>query len=112
MFQWGTVQDPSGVTYTLQVARNRNFTTLVLERKGLTSSQYELTSQQGLATTGEDAPYYWRVKAIDSAQNESSWSETRSFYVRYLPQWAIYVIIAAVAVAVSVAATRKLYRRR
>ncbi len=112
LFQWGTVQDPSGITYTLQVARNSSFTTILLEKKGLTVTQYELTSQQGLATTGEDAPYYWRVKTIDGAQNESNWSEARSFYVRYLPQWAIYVIIAAVAVAISVAATRKLYRRR
>jgi len=111
-FSWGVVSDLSGVTYTLQIATDDSFNTLLLEKPGLTQSPYRLTSEEGLRSTDSDAPYYWRVKAVDGASNESAWSTPRSFYVRFLPQWAIYVIIAAVAVAISVAATRRVYRRR
>ena len=111
-FSWGAVNDPSGVTYTLQVATDDSFNTLLLEKPGLTQSPYRLVREEGLSSTDSDAPYYWRVKAVDGASNESVWSTPRSFYVRFLPQWAIYVIIAAVAVAISVVATRRVYRRR
>jgi hypothetical protein len=111
-FSWGVVNDPSGVTYTLQIATDDSFNTLLLEKPGLTQSPYRLSREEALSSTDSDAPYYWRVKAVDGASNESAWSTPRSFYVRFLPQWAIYVIIAGVAVAISVAATRRVYRRR
>ncbi|GAH79878.1 unnamed protein product, partial [marine sediment metagenome] len=34
-----------------------------------------------LDPTKKEEPYYWRVKAIDSASNESQWSAPGSFYV-------------------------------
>ena len=81
-FDWEDVTDPSGVTYTLQVAKDANFTPpLVLEKEGLTSSQYTLTEGEKLASTKKEAPYYWRVKAIDGASNESEWSGAGTFYV-------------------------------
>jgi len=111
-FSWGVVNDPSGVTYTLQIATDDSFNTLLLDKPGLTQSPYRLSHEEALRSTDSDAPYYWRVKVVDGASNESAWSTPRSFYVRFLPQWAIYVIIAAVAVAISVVATRSYYRRR
>ncbi len=111
-FSWGVVNDPSGVTYTLQIASDDSFNTLLLEKPGLTQSPYKVAREEGLGSTDSDAPYYWRVKAIDGASNESAWSTPRSFYVRFLPQWAIYVIVAAVAVAISIAVTRRVYRRK
>ena len=111
-FSWGAVNDPSGITYTLQIAIDDSFNTLLLEKPGLTQSPYKLAREEGLSSTDSDAPYYWRVKAVDGASNESAWSTPHSFYVRFLPQWAIYVIIAAVAVAISVAVTRRVYRHR
>ena len=55
-----------------------------------------LTKAEKLASVKEEHPYYWRVKAIDSAANESEWSEPNSFYVGYsfvLPKWTIYTLI-------------------
>lgn len=110
-FSWGVVNDPSGITYTLQIANDDSFNTLLLEKQGLTQSPYKLSGEEGLSSTDSDAPYYWRVKAVDGASNESAWSTPRSFYVRFIPQWAIYVIIAVIAVVISVFATRRVYRR-
>ena len=83
LFDWADVIDPSGVTYTLQVATSSDFNpaAVVLEKTGLTASQYTLTEGQALEATGEEAPYYWRVKATDGAENVGEWSTAGSFYV-------------------------------
>ena len=110
-FSWQSVNDPSGITYTLQIATDDSFNTLLLEKQGLTQAQYKLTREEGLPSTDRDAPYYWRVRAVDGASNESAWSTPRSFYVSFLPQWAIYVIIASVSVLIAVLISRKVWRR-
>ena len=80
-FDWEDVDDPSGAAYTLQIAIDEAFTSIVLEREGLTSSDYLLTVEEKLSPTKKDAPYYWRVKAVDGASNGSGWSTPASFYV-------------------------------
>jgi len=104
-FDWEDVSDPSGVTYTLQIASNENFTedSIVLEKEGLTESEYTLTEEERLESTQKEAPYYWRVKAVDRASNESGWSTPASFHVGFsitLPDWAMYVIYVVGAVVV------------
>ncbi|MFC1931487.1 IPT/TIG domain-containing protein [Chloroflexota bacterium] len=85
-FNWSDVTDPSKpVTYHLQVASDESFATIVLDREGLTDPEYTLTKGERLAAVKKEAPYYWRVKAIDSAANESKWSNPRSFYVAAPP---------------------------
>lgn len=110
-FNWAPVSDLSGVTYTLQIATDNSFSTLLLEKQGLTQSQYTLAQQEGLRSTDSKTPYYWRVRAIDGASNESAWSTPGTFYVRFLPQWAIYVLIVAVSVLISVLISRKVWRK-
>jgi len=95
-FDWGDVTDPSGVSYALQIATDAAFTTLVLEKKGLTVSEYTLTGEEKLPSVEKEAPYYWRVKAIDGAYNEDEWSTPRSFWVGFLfilPTWALYTLL-------------------
>lgn len=83
---WQDVTDPSlPVTYSLQVASDLNFSSLVLDKKILTESEYTLSEEERLAAVQKYAPYYWRVKAIDSANNESEWSTPWSFYVSAPP---------------------------
>jgi len=97
-FYWEDVDDPSlPVTYSLQIASDKNFTAIVLEKKGLTDPEYTLTKKEELEPSQKEAPYYWRVKAIDSAANESEWSTTESFHVGSsfaMPGWVIYTLIA------------------
>jgi hypothetical protein len=67
-FKWSGVSDPSGITYTLEVADNYAFlpTGLIIKRTGLTDTSCALDIAPGT--------YYWRVKAVDGADNESEWS--------------------------------------
>ena len=97
---WETVTDDSSpVTYTLQVATDDSFTpaSILLEKKGLTKSEYTATEAEKLSSTKEEAPYYWRVKAIDAISNESEWSTPGSFYVGgilfSLTGWVLYAVM-------------------
>jgi len=100
-FDWeGVTDDSLPLTYTLQVATDEGFASdsVVLEKGGLTNSDYAITNgEEKLKSRTKEAPYYWRVKAIDGASNESQWSATGSFYVgsRFvMPRGAIYALIA------------------
>ena len=71
-FSWSGVSDPSGITYTLEVADNYDFLSAshIISKTGLTETSYSIDIAPGT--------YYWRVKAVDGAGNESDWS-----YVSY-----------------------------
>jgi len=60
----------------------------------LAESEYTLTEGEKLSAVKKEAPYYWRVKAIDSEDNESEWSAGGSFYVGFtMPGWITYLLI-------------------
>jgi hypothetical protein len=82
-FVWEEVDDPSGVTYLLEVATKESFAanSIVLEKTELVGTEYTLTEEEELEPSTREAPHYWRVKAIDGAANESAWSAVGSFYV-------------------------------
>jgi len=81
-FDWSDVTDPSGVSYTLQVASDVDFNTIVFEKKELPISEYTLAGGEKLAPAGQKA-YYWRVKAVDNASNDGRWSPVGLFYVGF-----------------------------
>jgi hypothetical protein len=103
-FNWQDISTlNSPVTYHLQISTDLGFATLALEEIGLDDSEYYLSDPEYLPETGENAPYYWRVKTIDSVHNESGWSETRSFFIQNgfsFPSWAIYTLIGIGAILV------------
>jgi hypothetical protein len=85
-FDWFDVTDTSvPVTYDLDVASDQNFASLVLQKKGIMSSQYTLTKSETLAADFKNAPYFWRIKAIDGAGNASEWATTWVFYISVPP---------------------------
>jgi len=93
-FDWEEVTDPSGVSYTLQVASDADFTNVVLEKEGLPHSEYTVTEEEKLESTEKKA-YYWRVKAVDGAFNGGEWSPPGLFYVGFswtsMPGWVWYI---------------------
>ena len=105
-FDWVDVDDPSGVTYTLQIAADDKFTeaSIVLKKEGLIESEYTITEEEKLESTKKEEPYYWRVQAIDGASNQSEWSTPGSFYVGFqwpeLKGWLLYILIGIGAIAV------------
>jgi hypothetical protein len=103
-FNWQDVTslDPP-VTYRFQIGTDLGFSSVLLERIGLEESEYYLSEEDNLPKAGQDVPYYWRVKAVDNAQNEGEWSNPRSFYYESgfsFPSWAIYTLIGLAVVLV------------
>jgi hypothetical protein len=103
VFQWSSMTDPSGLTYSLQIARDPGFSNIVLQKQGLVNPAYKLTDVEQLKDVKKSEPYFWRVKAIDGASNESSWSSPTSFYVGFvLDSWVIPAIVAFFVVILAV----------
>lgn len=97
-FDWKDVTDLSGVTYVLQVARDKFFADTVIQKRGLAESQYTMSQIEDeiLETTKKATNYWWRVKAVDGAGNESGWSSIRSFnigLVSAMADWLKYLLI-------------------
>jgi hypothetical protein len=83
-FDWKDVKDDSGVVYALQVSTDNRFNHIVVEKEGLTTSEYILSSNETLKSVVKTSPYYWRVKARDNAGNEGDWSQEQSFYLGFV----------------------------
>jgi hypothetical protein len=69
------------VTYDLQIAYDADFTDIVLEKTALPTSGYALLKAETLESTEKEAPYHWRVRAVDAASNTGDWTDPRTFYV-------------------------------
>ena len=93
-FEWAAVTDPSGLSYELQLAENPEFMPVLISKTGLTSTSFSLADADSLVYGN----YYWRVKAIDGAMNDSGWSATSSFKSGLLPLWSFITIISLLAV--------------
>ena len=74
-FQWSAADDPENdaLRYNIQISTNRAFTATI-EDHTITDTNLELEMQKG-------QDYYWRVAAIDSEDNRSSYAEANAFYV-------------------------------
>ena len=98
-FKWeGVTDDSLPVTYDLQIATDKAFTesAIILKKEGLTDSQYTLTKEEKLKSTKKDAPYYWRVRAVDAASNASAWTSPRAFSTGFtfeLKGMGLYILI-------------------
>ncbi len=95
-FTWSVVTDDSGVSYNLQVGTSADFAQVLISKTGLTEVTYTLAGAEAL----DYGTYYWRVKAIDGAQNDSGWTTAYSFKSALLPLWAFIVIVALIVVLI------------
>jgi hypothetical protein len=101
----GVVEQSTPITYELQVATDENFTNKLVNKTGLTTSEYTLTEDEALESTNKEIPYYyWRVRAVDAASNASQWTGAGTFKVGFsfsfpgLSGWGLYVLIGVGAV--------------
>jgi hypothetical protein len=106
---WSVVDDPSGVTYGLQISTTPDFSQILISKSGLiaqgsaiivSSSGPEMSYTLGATEALPFGTYYWRVKAIDGAMNDSGWSASSTFKSGLLPTWALIVIIVLAAVLI------------
>lgn len=94
---WSRVEDPSGVTYTIQVAQTEDFSLIILTKSRLSTPQYTLARAEAL----RPGSYFARVKAVDGAENESGWSTGVPFQVGTIPGWVpLWLLIILVIIAV------------
>ncbi len=96
------------LTYRVQVATDANFAAVVLDLADLTNPEYAVPEDEdtGLA---KKQTYYWRVKAVDSAGNESDWTTPGSFYLAAafsFPTWATILLIVIGVIVVGFLAFR------
>jgi hypothetical protein len=99
-FEWGVVSDPSGVTYTFEIADDPKFTNVIMSQSNIGANYIDITEDSKMLP-GREKPYYWRVKAVDRASNEGQWSLVSSFYKGHtfmtilgnMPEWVKWVLI-------------------
>ena len=101
-FKWSNVTDPSGIaSYDLQIYHGDNSTISIPVPIKSVSFQgdivaYSLPEEHALAY----GSYYWKVRAIDGAENEGNWTEAKSFHAGFMPQWAMITIAAGLLLVV------------
>ncbi|HLB27633.1 MAG TPA: hypothetical protein VJK47_00320, partial [Dehalococcoidales bacterium] len=95
MLKWSVVSDPSGVSFIIQFATDPDFSQPIMEKTGVTGNRYILTASEALPR----GQYYWRIKAIDGASNESAWSQTYQLKSGLMPLPALIIIIILLVAA-------------
>lgn len=99
-FAWVAAGDSNENNYLLQVSADPDFSSIILDKTIQNSSEYK-TAQNDNLTKGH---YNWRVKAIDSAGNESEWSQVSEFEIISMPThvsiltWVVLILIVAAIV--------------
>lgn len=89
---WSPVVDPSGVRYILQMSNDRDFDNLVLQKNALDNPRYKLNDDEKLAA----GTYFWRIKAVDKASNESVWSNSYELKSGLIPLWLLFTLVGMV----------------
>ena len=77
-FEWSRVTDPSGVTYSLQIDNDSDFSSLEVSRGGLEEIIFKLDTELAGGT------FSWRVVAVDGAGNTAD-SRVNTFEVLGTP---------------------------
>jgi len=105
-FDWTDVEDPSGLTYTLEIGKDLTFFPLERKKKSLEESSYTLAPNEALPM----GTYYWRVRATDNAGNESEWSVSPyPLKIGLIPLWG-FVIAGFVALIIALYILRTIIR--
>jgi len=95
-FDWSDVSDESEpVHYIFQISNTDEFSasTVILEKRGLSTSEVALTAADIQKLSGGSSPYYWRVRAIDAASNEGMWAYPETFNIHSpFPIWATIIL--------------------
>ncbi|MCJ7516153.1 MAG: IPT/TIG domain-containing protein [Dehalococcoidia bacterium] len=97
-FSWSAVEDPSEVYYVLEISPSSDFAGTIIRKDSLTATEYTLTGSESLAKGN----YYWRVRAVDGAGNQSDWTNGQLFKIGGFDWWLILLIAVGVIVIIGI----------
>ncbi|MDD4873650.1 MAG: hypothetical protein PHE15_01570 [Dehalococcoidales bacterium] len=101
-FNWSASSDKNGVTYELEIATDAGFTSIIMGKNGLATTEYTMDDEAKLNSVSAKSPYYWRVRAIDGVGNTSDWT-TDTFIVGFIwSSWLTYLLCGIVALPILV----------
>ncbi len=102
-FKWEPVDDPSGVSYTVEVGTNPRVFPPVVSKENIAGNTWSVKLKPGT--------YYWRVRAVDGCGNMSDWESTYyAFHVGFFSGWVL-VIVAVILLVIFILALRAFFRR-
>jgi len=90
VFIWSQSTNSDDNNYTLQIASQSDFAKTTLIRNNISNPRYVMSQYDELPP----GTYYWRVKALDSIGNKSSWSDVLNFRVITMPTSVLILSIA------------------
>lgn len=109
VFKWGSVSDPSGVTYDIEVSDDSGFGRKLISRTKLTNTSYT-TSESEALNNGE---YFWHVRAVDGVGNKSDWSSTSTIKVGFITMGTIiWLVVGILALLIIIIVIRQFTRMK
>ncbi len=105
---WEPVEDPSGVTYDFQISSDSEFASTVLEQTGLATPAHAIAEEAAL----DRGKYYWRVRAVDMANNAGPWTGPFEVKSGVLPVWLVPLVVVLLAAVAGGGGYAYLSRRR
>jgi hypothetical protein len=84
----------------VEIADDSKFSNIIMSQANVVANYIDITEDSKMLP-GKEKAYYWRVKAVDRASNESGWSLVSSFYkghtfftiIGNMPEWVKWVLI-------------------
>jgi hypothetical protein len=94
-FKWNLSNAPVNTQYVLQISTDNSFKKVAIERT-LSNNVFDLTRYDGVSP----GTYYWRVKALESTNVESDWSQINTFEVISMPGLTVLFSIAVLVLII------------
>ena len=69
------------ITYTLEIDNNSDFGSLDSVTSRISSAGININQVENFTKLQDDTRYYWRVKVIDSQNNQSDYSSEEKFFI-------------------------------
>ena len=98
--RWAPVEDPSGVSYNIEMSTDPEFSSIYLEATGLTDPTYAISEELALPRGN----YYWRVQAVDNASNIGPYSQVFEVNSGRIAAWLFWLLLGLLVAAAAGAA--------
>lgn len=81
---WNSASDPDpedSITYTLELDNNSDFTSLDSVTSRIDNTEIAVNQLENFTNLEDDIRYYWRIKTVDSQNNQSNYTSEEKFFI-------------------------------